>query len=108
MRAILPAVHRKSEPARPVDDGGPGTAVLVVAPHQLDRDLLGAVLAARHDFVVVAMVGTRAELVAARKGARPDVVLLELTGPAMASRLRVVDVRPQFPDVPILAMTRHG
>ena len=108
MRAVLPGDRRESQSTRPVDHGRPGTAVLVVTPHRLDRDLLGAVLAARRDFIVVAAVGTRAELVAAKTGARPDVVLLELTGPAAASRLRVVDVRHQFADVPILAMTAHG
>jgi DNA-binding NarL/FixJ family response regulator len=82
-------------------------AVLLAIPHRLDRELIQFLLASRPGFVVTAAVGTRSDLKAAASGPRPDVVFLELTGPATVDRPRVVDVRHYFPGVPVLAATPH-
>lgn len=108
---MCPTCQVERDQAAPVarsDEVAPrSVAVLLVIPHRLDRELFHLLLTSRPGFVVTAAVGTRSELKAATSGPRPDVVFLELTGPAAANRLRVVDVRHHFPGVPVLATTPH-
>ena len=99
--------HRFSATARATGRSAERIGVLLAMSHRMDRDLLASYLASCAGFVVVARAGTRAELEAAAHGPMPDVVLLGLTGPMAANRLRVIDVRRFFPEVPVLVTAPH-
>ena len=98
----------RTAPVARSDEVAPrSVAVLLAIPHRLDRELFQFLLTSRPGFVVTAAVGRRSDLKAAASGPRPDVVFLELTGPAAADRPRVIDVRHHLPGIPVLATTPH-
>jgi CheY-like chemotaxis protein len=81
--------------------------VLVVDDNPVDRHLAGALLAKRPHMKVLFAENGREALTVLREQA-PDVVLTDLHMPEMDGLELVVEVRKEFPLVPVILMTAFG
>jgi DNA-binding NarL/FixJ family response regulator len=81
--------------------------VVIAEDHQLFREGLKAMLAARDDLEVVGEAQDGLEAIRCVKQSSPDLLLLDLSMPRLSGISVMKDVKSQFPAVRILALTIH-
>lgn len=79
--------------------------VMIVDDHPMVRDGLKVFLSVYPALMVVAEAGDGAEAVARCAEARPDVILMDLTMPAMDGFTATRRIRDTFPEVQVIALT---
>jgi DNA-binding NarL/FixJ family response regulator len=83
------------------------TKVVIAEDHQLFREGLKAMLAVRSDLVLVGEASDGLEAIRAVQRLRPKLLLLDLSMPRLSGISVMKDVKRQFPEVIILALTIH-
>ncbi|HYW81202.1 MAG TPA: response regulator [Thermoguttaceae bacterium] len=81
--------------------------ILVVDDSAVDRRLVGSLLQKRN-VCTIEHAASGVEALARMKDAVPDLVVTDLTMPAMNGLELVKAVRIQYPDLPVILMTAHG
>lgn len=81
--------------------------VVIAEDHQLFREGLKSMLAGRGDLDIVAEAEDGLEAVSCVKRNTPDLLLLDLSMPRLSGISVMKDVKRQFPEVKILALTIH-
>jgi DNA-binding NarL/FixJ family response regulator len=81
--------------------------IAIAEDHQLFREGLKSMLAARSDLDVIAEAEDGLEALRLVKRQPPDLLLLDLSMPRLSGISVMRDVKRQFPDVRILALTIH-
>lgn len=81
--------------------------VLIADDHQLFREGLKSMLAARGDLEVAVEAQDGLEAIRLVKRNLPDLLLLDLSMPRLSGISVIKDVKSQFPEVRILALTIH-
>ncbi len=81
--------------------------ILVVDDSAVDRRLVGNLLQKRN-VCTIEHAATGVEALARMKDAVPDLVVTDLTMPAMNGLELVKAVRTHYPDLPVILMTAHG
>ncbi|MEE8452260.1 MAG: response regulator [Thermoguttaceae bacterium] len=81
--------------------------ILVVDDSAVDRRLVGNLLQKRN-VCTIEHAATGVEALALMKDAVPDLVVTDLTMPAMNGLELVKAVRTHYPDLPVILMTAHG
>jgi DNA-binding NarL/FixJ family response regulator len=82
-------------------------SVIIAEDHQLFREGLKSMLSARGDIDIIAEAEDGLEAVSCVKRTPPDLLLLDLSMPRLSGISVMKDVKRQFPDVKILALTIH-
>jgi DNA-binding NarL/FixJ family response regulator len=82
-----------------------GTTVLLADDHVLFRQALRHLLEMENDITVVAEAGDGATALALIDECRPDVVLLDISMPAMDGIEATLRLRQQYPDIGIVILT---
>lgn len=85
----------------------PKKKVVIAEDHQLFREGLKAMLAAREDLEVVAEAQDGLEAIRNVRKHAPDLLLLDLSMPRLSGISVLNDVRTLFPEMKILALTIH-
>jgi len=83
------------------------TTVLVVDDSAVDRRLVGGILEKQFP-CTVRYAANGVEALARMKDTRPDLVVTDLTMPAMDGFQLVGSIRAHYPDVPVILMTAYG
>jgi DNA-binding NarL/FixJ family response regulator len=81
--------------------------VVIAEDHQLFREGLKALLAAKDDLEVVAEARDGLEAIHSVRKHSPDLLLLDLSMPRLSGMSVISDVRTRFPDLKILVLTIH-
>jgi len=81
--------------------------ILVVDDSAVDRRLVGSLLRKRN-VCTIEYAATGVEALARMKNAVPDLVVTDLTMPAMNGLELVKTVRTHYPSLPVILMTAHG
>ncbi|MFZ0134062.1 MAG: response regulator transcription factor [Desulfobacterales bacterium] len=81
--------------------------VIIAEDHQLFREGLKAMLSLRNDLVVVDEAKDGLEALRCVKRNQPDLLLLDLSMPRLSGMSVMKDVKRQFPEIKILALTIH-
>jgi len=81
--------------------------VIIAEDHKLFRDGLKAMLTSRDDLDVVDEAQDGLEAIRCIKHNQPDLLLLDLSMPRLSGISVMKDVKRQFPEVKILALTIH-
>ena len=81
--------------------------VVIAEDHQLFREGLKSMLSARGDLEILAEAEDGLEAVQCVKRTRPELLLLDLSMPRLSGISVMKDVKRQFPEVKILALTIH-
>jgi DNA-binding NarL/FixJ family response regulator len=81
--------------------------VVIADDHKLFREGLKSLLASRDDLDVVGEVQDGLEAIRCVKRNQPDLLLLDLSMPRLSGISVMKDVKGQFPEVKILALTIH-
>jgi DNA-binding NarL/FixJ family response regulator len=83
------------------------TKVVIVEDHKLFREGLKSLLSEKDDLVVVGEAGDGIEAIRAVKKCRPDLLLLDLSMPKMNGISVMKEIKSQFPEIKIMALTIH-
>jgi len=83
------------------------TKVVIVEDHKLFREGLKSLLSDKDDLVVVGEAGDGIEAIRAVKKYRPDLLLLDLSMPKMNGISVMKEIKSQFPEIKIMALTIH-
>lgn len=83
------------------------TRVLIVEDHRLFREGLKSLLADKTDFEVVGEAGDGLEAIRKIKRRQPNLLLLDLSMPKMNGISVMREIKGQFPEIKILALTIH-
>jgi DNA-binding NarL/FixJ family response regulator len=83
------------------------TKVVIAEDHQLFREGLKAMLTNRDDLDLVGEAADGLEAIRAVQRLRPDLLLLDLSMPRLSGISVMKDVKRQFPEIIILALTIH-
>ena len=83
------------------------TKVVIVEDHKLFREGLKSLLSEKDDLVVVGEAGDGIEAIRAVKKYRPDLLLLDLSMPKMNGISVMKEIKSQFPEIKIMALTIH-
>jgi len=83
------------------------TKVVIVEDHKLFREGLKSLLSDKDDLVVVGEAGDGIEAIRAVKKCRPDLLLLDLSMPKMNGISVMKEIKSQFPEIKIMALTIH-
>ena len=86
---------------------GMGERVLIVDDHPLTREALASLLT-QHGFEVVGQAADGGEAIALASRLRPDLVLLDLTMPAMDGLTALPFVREASPESEVVVLTASG
>ncbi len=81
--------------------------VVIAEDHQLFREGLKSMLSLRNDLVVVDEAKDGLEALRCVKRSQPDLLLLDLSMPRLSGMSVMKDVKRQFPEIKILALTIH-
>jgi DNA-binding NarL/FixJ family response regulator len=81
--------------------------VVIAEDHKLFREGLKSMLSARNDLHVVDEAQDGLEAIRCVKQNKPDLLLLDLSMPRLSGISVMKDIKSQFPDVKILALTIH-
>lgn len=81
--------------------------ILIVDDHALMRNGLEAMLASEPDYEVVGVAADGMTAIRSVADLRPDVVLMDLTMPRTSGMDAIVQIKRQYPDVKIVALTFH-
>jgi DNA-binding NarL/FixJ family response regulator len=83
------------------------TKVVIVEDHRLFREGLKSLLADKTDYEVVGEAGDGLEAIRCIKRRRPNLLLLDLSMPKMNGISVMREIKGQFPEIKILALTIH-
>ena len=83
------------------------TKVVIVEDHRLFREGLKSLLADKSDFEVVGEAGDGLEAIRCVKRRQPNLLLLDLSMPKMNGISVMREIKGQFPEIKILALTIH-
>ena len=81
--------------------------ILIVDDHALMRNGLESMLASEPDYEVVGVAADGMTAIRAVSELRPDVVLMDLTMPRTSGMDAIVQIKRQYPDTKIVALTFH-
>jgi DNA-binding NarL/FixJ family response regulator len=81
--------------------------ILLVEDHQVVRQGLAALLSTTDGLVVVGSVGDGVEAVAAYRGLRPDITLMDLRLPKMSGVDAIREIRGEFPEARVVVLTTY-
>ncbi|MFZ0243881.1 MAG: response regulator transcription factor [Desulfobacterales bacterium] len=81
--------------------------VIIAEDHQLFREGLKSMLSLRNDLVIVDEAKDGLEALRCVKRNQPDLLLLDLSMPRLSGMSVMKDVKRQFPEIKILALTIH-
>ena len=81
--------------------------VVIAEDHKLFREGLKSLLSTRNDLDIVGEAQDGLEAILCVKRNRPDLLLLDLSMPRMSGISVMKDIKSQFPEVKILALTIH-
>jgi DNA-binding NarL/FixJ family response regulator len=87
--------------------GGDKTKVVIVEDHRLFREGLKSLLADKTDFEVVGEAGDGLEAIRCVRRRQPNLLLLDLSMPKMNGISVMREIKSQFPEIKILALTIH-
>jgi DNA-binding NarL/FixJ family response regulator len=79
--------------------------ILIVDDHQVVRRGLQMTIDAEKDMRVIAEASNGTQVLAAIKKQKPDIVLMDLQMPEMNGADALKQIRPAYPDLPILILT---
>ncbi|MCL2647069.1 MAG: response regulator transcription factor [Phycisphaerales bacterium] len=100
MTPAAPPPPHPSHPARKI-------RVLCVDDHPLVRKGIASILANEPDITLIAEGSSGVDAVALYRQHRPDVVLMDLRMPGGDGTTAVIDIRREFPDARIIALTSY-
>jgi DNA-binding NarL/FixJ family response regulator len=83
------------------------TEVVIVEDHRLFREGLKSLLVDKGNFEVVGEAGDGLEAVRCVRKRRPDLILLDISMPKMNGISVMREIKIQFPEIKILALTIH-
>jgi len=83
------------------------TAVVIVEDHRLFREGLKSLLADKTNFDIVGEAGDGLEALRCVRKRRPNLVLLDISMPKMNGISVMREIKSQFPEIKILALTIH-
>ena len=83
------------------------TAVVIVEDHRLFREGLKSLLADKTNFEIVGEAGDGLEALRCVRKRRPNLVLLDISMPKMNGISVMREIKSQFPEIKILALTIH-
>jgi DNA-binding NarL/FixJ family response regulator len=81
--------------------------IVIAEDHQLFREGLKSMLGADENLEVIAETEDGLEAIRSVRKAQPDLLLLDLSMPRLSGISVIKDVKAEFPDVKILALTIH-
>lgn len=81
--------------------------VMIAEDHKLFREGLKSMLSAREDLDIIAEAEDGLEAIRLVKRNQPDLLLVDLSMPRLSGISVMKDVKSQFPDVKILALSIH-
>jgi DNA-binding NarL/FixJ family response regulator len=81
--------------------------VVIAEDHKLFREGLKSMLSSRNDLDVVSEAQDGLEAIRCVKRNKPDLLLLDLSMPRLSGISVMKDIKSQFPEVKILALTIH-
>jgi len=87
--------------------GSSKTAVVIVEDHRLFREGLKSLLADQTNFDIVGEAGDGLEALRCVRKRRPNLVLLDISMPKMNGISVMREIKSQFPEIKILALTIH-
>lgn len=82
-------------------------SILIVDDHALMRNGLEAMLASEPGYEVVGVAADGMTAIRSVAELRPDVVLMDLTMPRTSGMDAIIQIKRQYPDVKIVALTFH-
>ncbi len=83
------------------------TTVLIVEDHQLFREGLKSLLSRRQDMTVAGEAQDGIEAIKVTREIQPDLILLDISMPRMGGISVIKEVKREFPNTKILALTIH-
>ena len=83
------------------------TTVLIVEDHQLFREGLKSLLSHREDLTVAGEAQDGIEAIKVTREIQPDLILLDISMPRMGGISVIKEVKREFPETKILALTIH-
>ena len=81
--------------------------VLIVEDHQLFREGLKSLLSRRKDLTVAGEAQDGIEAIKVTREIQPDLILLDISMPRMGGISVIKEVKREFPEIKILALTIH-
>jgi DNA-binding NarL/FixJ family response regulator len=83
------------------------TKIVIVEDHKLFREGLKSLLSDKADLEVIGEAGDGLEAIRTVKKCRPDLLLLDLSMPKMNGISVMKEIKNQFPEIKIMALTIH-